>query len=77
MSTTFEMFQMFTPLPEFWWYVKEDGVVVDGWDSDFTYDAETDRMVGSRAFKTEADALAFFADEYPDAVDLHTYKKEG
>lgn len=68
-AATFEVFQMNTV---FWWYVKDaDGNVIDSHDRDFHYDDKYERMVGSRAFPTEAAACEWFAAEYPGAVDLH------
>lgn len=77
-GATFELFEMFTNRREFHWFVKDaDGNVIDAWNDELGYDDEAERQVGSKAFGNPDDALAYFAEHHPDAVDLHQYAKGG
>ena len=76
-AATFECFEMFTNRREFYWYVKDaDGNILDAWNDELHYDEKLERMVGSKSFATEKEALAYFAKEHPSAVDFHRYTRE-
>lgn len=72
---TFEVFEMNSH--EFWWYLKDaDGKIVDSWNAELRYDEEAERMIGSRAFRTDELARAWFAEAHPTATDFHSYAKD-
>lgn len=76
-GATFEVFEMLTNRREFQWFVKDaDGNIIDAWNDELHYDDGLERVVGSKAFTSEADALAYFKKEHPTAVDVHKFIKE-
>ena len=73
-AATFEVFQMDT---KYWWYIKDaDGEIIDAWNSNLHFDKKQDRMVGGRAFNSEADARKWIAENHPTAKDLHVTRDD-